>query len=101
MLTIPEMGIYFSLILFIIGFIGLVSRKNIIFMLISVEIMLNSANLAFLSASRMTGTIDGQVAVFFVMAVAACEAAVALALTIALYRARKSVETDDLKLLRG
>jgi NADH-quinone oxidoreductase subunit K len=63
--------------------------------------MLNAANLAFVSASALTNTIDGQVVMFFVMAVAACEAGVGLAMIISLYRSRASVEIDDLRMLRG
>jgi NADH-quinone oxidoreductase subunit K len=101
MLSLPELGIWFSLLLFIIGFLGVMCRKNIIFMLLGMELMLNGANLAFVSASKLTGTMDGQVVMFFVMAVAACEAAIGLALLIALYRRRGTIEADDLKLLRG
>jgi NADH-quinone oxidoreductase subunit K len=101
MLTLPEIGLYFSFLLFLVGLAGVMFRKNILFMMLSVEILLNAANLAFVSASRITGTIDGQVVMFFVMAVAACEAAVGLALIIALYRTKASIEADDLKALRG
>lgn len=101
MLSLPELGVYFSLVLFLLGFCCVMFRRNIIFMLLGMELILNGANLALVSASRLTGTVDGQVTMFFVMAVAACEAAVGLALLIALYRSRGSVEADDLKLLRG
>ncbi|KAB8028447.1 NADH-quinone oxidoreductase subunit NuoK [Fluviispira multicolorata] len=99
--SLPELGIYFSLLLFIVGLFGVMFRKNIIFMMLSVEIMLNAANLAFISASALTNTIDGQVVMFFVMAVAACEAGIGLALIISLYRAKSSIEIDDLRMLRG
>ncbi len=99
--SLPELGIYFSLLLFIVGIFGVMFRKNIIFMMLSVEIMLNAANLAFISASTLTNTIDGQVVMFFVMAVAACEAGIGLALIISLYRAKSSIEIDDLRMLRG
>lgn len=101
MLSLPEQGIYFSLLLFLIGFFGVMFRKGILFMMLSIEIMLNAVNLAFVSASVLTNTIDGQVIMFFVMAVAACEAGVGLALVISLYRARATVEVDDLRMLRG
>lgn len=101
MVSLPEMGIYFSLLLFLVGLFGVMMRKNIIFMMLSVEVMLNSANLAFVSASAATNTIDGQVSMFFVMAVAACEAGVGLAMIIALYRARATLEVDELRILRG
>ncbi|WP_222435725.1 NADH-quinone oxidoreductase subunit NuoK [Fluviispira vulneris] len=99
--SLPELGIYFSLLLFIVGIFGVMFRKNIIFMMLSVEVMLNAANLAFISASALTNTIDGQVVMFFVMAVAACEAGIGLALIISLYRAKSSIEIDDLRMLRG
>ena len=70
-------------------------------MMLSVEVMLNAANLAFISASTLTNTVDGQVVMFFVMAVAACEAGIGLALIISLYRAKSSIEIDDLRMLRG
>ena len=101
MLSLPELGLYFSLILFLIGLFGVMFRKGLLFIMLSVEIMLNAANLAFVSASILTNTIDGQVIMFFVMAVAACEAGVGLALVISLYRARATVEVDDLRMLRG
>lgn len=101
MLSLPELGIWFSIVLFLIGFFGVMCRKNIIFMMLGMELMLNGANLAFVSGSRLTGTMDGQVVMFFVMAIAACEAAIGLALLIALYRRRGTIEADDLKLLRG
>ena len=101
MLSLPEMGIYFAILLFIVGFLGIMCRKNILMMMLSVEVMLNAANLAFVSASRLTNTIDGQVVMFFVMAVAACEAGVGLALIISMFRSRATVEVDDLRMLRG
>jgi NADH-quinone oxidoreductase subunit K len=99
--TLPELGLYFSILLFIVGLFGVMFRKGILFMMLSVEIMLNAANLAFVSASSLTNTMDGQVIMFFVMAVAACEAGIGLALVVALYRARATVEVDDLRMLRG
>jgi NADH-quinone oxidoreductase subunit K len=98
---LPELGLYFSFLMFLVGLAGVMFRKNILFMMLSVEILLNAANLAFVSASRLTNTIDGQVVMFFVMAVAACEAAVGLAMIISLYRTKASIEADDLKALRG
>lgn len=99
--SMPEYGLYFSFLLFLIGLFTVMFRKNILVMMLGVEILLNAANLAFVCASKITGTIDGQVVMFFVMAVAACEAAIGLAMIISLYRAKASVEADDLKLLRG
>ena len=99
--SMPELGLYFSFLLFLVGLFTVMFRKNILLMMLGVEILLNAANLAFVCASKITGTIDGQVVMFFVMAVAACEAAIGLAMIISLYRAKASVEADDLKLLRG
>jgi NADH-quinone oxidoreductase subunit K len=99
--SMPELGLYFSFLLFLVGLFTVMFRKNILFMMLGVEILLNAANLAFVCASKITGTVDGQVVMFFVMAVAACEAAIGLAMIISLYRAKASVEADDLKLLRG
>lgn len=99
--SLPELGIYISLIMFIIGFIGMLCRKNIIFIMLSVELMLNAANLAFVSASSLTESLDGQVIMFVVIAIAACEAAVGLALIMALYRAKSTIEIDVLRILRG
>ena len=101
MLSLPEMGLYFSFLLFLVGLFIVMFRKNIIFMMLGVEILLNAANLAFVSASKITGTIDGQVVMFFVMAVAACEAAVGLAMVISMYRMKATIEADDLKQLHG
>lgn len=101
MLTLPEYGLYFALVLFGIGLAGVMFRKNIIFMMLGVELILNAANLAFVCASKITNTIDGQVAMFIVIGVAACEAAIGLAMIISLYRSKSTIEVDDLKLLRG
>lgn len=101
MLSLPELGIYFSLLMFLTGLFTVMCRKNILFMMLGIEIMLNSANLALVCASQITGTVDGQVVMFFVMAVAACEAAIGLAMIISLYRTKASIEADDFKLLRG
>lgn len=101
MLSLPELGIYFSILLFIVGLFAIMFRKGIIFIMLGVEIILNAGNLTLVSASKMNGTLDGQVVMFFVMAIAACEAAIGLAMIIALYRAKASVEADDLRLLRG
>jgi NADH-quinone oxidoreductase subunit K len=101
MLSLPELGLVFSVVLFLVGMAGVVFRSNILFMMMGIELLLNAANLAFISASRLVGNIDGQVIVFFVMAVAACEAAVGLALVMILHRSRSTSEADDLTLLRG
>lgn len=101
MLQIPELGIYFSIVTFFIGSLGLMLRKNILFMMLSLEVMLNAANLAFVSASILTGTIDGQVMMFFVIAVAACEAGIGLAFIVAMYRKNRTLDIDEFRMLRG
>lgn len=88
-------------ILFGIGVVGVLYRRDLIMILMSVELMLNAANLIFVAASRHVESVDGQIMVFFVMTVAACEAAVGLAMVIALYRRFGTVKTDFLRTLRG
>ncbi len=83
-----------SAILFAIGTAGVFLRRNLITILLSVEIMLNAANLTFVAFGRALGSVDGQIIVFFVVTVAAAEAAVGLAIVIALYRHRESLDPD-------
>ena len=83
-----------SAILFSIGTVGVFLRRNLITLLLSIEIMLNAVNLTFVAAGRYAGSVDGQIIVFFVMTVAAAEAAVGLALVIALFRHRESLNPD-------
>ncbi len=83
-----------SAILFAIGTSGIFLRRNLITMLLSIEIMLNAVNLAFVAFGRQLGTNDGQIITFFVMTVAAAEAAVGLALVIALFRHRESLNPE-------
>ena len=83
-----------SAILFSIGTAGVFMRRNLITILLSIEIMLNAVNLTFVAVDRFRGLIDGQIIVFFVMTVAAAEAAVGLALVIALFRHRESLNPD-------
>lgn len=90
-----------SFILFIIGTIGVVIRRNALIVFMSIELMLNAANIALVAFSRWQLISDGQVLAFFVMAVAAAEAAVGLAIVIALFRNRETVYLDDIKLLKG
>ena len=88
-------------VLFTIGAAGVFLRHNVITMLLSVEIMLNAVNLVFVAGGRYLGTVDGQVIVFFVMTVAAAEAAVGLAIIIALFRHRQTVDLSNINLLKG
>ena len=81
--------------LFAVGILGVACRRNILIMLLSVEIMLNAANLVLVGFSRVHGELSGQVFVFFAMVVAAAEVAVGLAIVIALFRLRKSTDVDD------
>ena len=83
-----------SAVLFAIGTAGVFLRKNLITILLSVEIMLNAVNLSFVAFGRQLGSVDGQIIVFFVMTVAAAEAAVGLAIVIGLYRHRESLNPD-------
>ncbi len=89
-----------SAILFSIGTIGVLIRRNAIVIFMCVEMMLNAVNLTFIALSRHLGNIDGQIFVFFVMTVAAAEAAVGLALMIAFYKNRESIDVEDIKLMK-
>ena len=89
-----------SAVLFAIGAGGVLLRRNIIVIFMSIEIMLNAVNLAFVALGRRLGSMDGQVIVFFVMTVAAAEAAVGLAIIISVFRNRETVNADELNLMR-
>jgi NADH-quinone oxidoreductase subunit K len=89
-----------SAIVFSIGVIGVLVRRNLIVVLMSIELMLNAVNLTFIAFSRFLGSMDGQVAVFFVMAVAAAEAVIGLAIVIAVFRHRQSVNPQEMQLLK-
>lgn len=90
-----------SAILFTIGVMGVLLRRNIIVIFMSIELMLNSVNLAFVTISKFIQHVDGQIFVFFIITVAAAEAAVGLALVIALYRHKQSTNSDDFNILKG
>jgi len=87
-------------ILFSIGTAGVFLRRNLITILLSIEIMLNAVNLTFVAVGRYLGTVDGQIITFFVMTVAAAEAAVGLALVISLFRHRETLSPDAFTTLR-
>ncbi|MGB6563467.1 MAG: NADH-quinone oxidoreductase subunit NuoK [Candidatus Binataceae bacterium] len=89
-----------SAVLFTIGVAGVLLRRNTIVIFMSIEIMLNAVNLAFVALGRRLGSMDGQVIVFFVMTVAAAEAAVGLAIIISVFRNRETVNADELNLMR-
>lgn len=86
--------------LFVVGALGFLLRRNAIIAFMSVELMLNAANLAFVTFARQHGGLDGQVATFFVMVVAAAEVVIGLAIIVAIYRARRSASVDDANLLK-
>lgn len=90
-----------SAVLFTIGVLGVLLRRNVIVIFLSIELMLNAVNLSLVAFSQHFGHVDGQVMVFFVMSVAAAEAAVGLAIVIALFRNTLSVNVDEINLLRG
>ena len=86
--------------LFTIGGVGVLVRRNAILVFMSVELMLNSVNLTLVTFSRINGTLDGQVMAFFVMVVAACEVVVGLAIIMSVFRSRGSASVDDVNLLK-
>jgi NADH-quinone oxidoreductase subunit K len=98
-----ELDWYLSLsaVLFTMGVLGVLLRRNAIVILLSVELMLNAVNLSLVAFSQAFGDVDGQILVFFVMSVAAAEAAVGLAIVIALFRNRETVNVDEIRLFRG
>lgn len=89
-----------SAVLFALGAIGVLVRRNVLVILMSVEMMLNAVNLAFIGFADYFKAVDGQMFVFFVMTVAAAEVAVGLALVIAIFRNRATVYVDDLNILK-
>ncbi len=96
----PVYYVALSAILFAIGVVGVLVRRNPLVIFMSIELMLNAANLAFVAFGRVHGSADGQVIVFFVMTVAAAEVAVGLAIIVAIFRARHRIDVDDLALMR-
>jgi len=90
-----------SAVLFVIGVLGVLLRRNAIVIFLSIELMLNAANLALVAFSQTFGDVNGQILVFFVMSVAAAEAAVGLAIIIALFRNKQTVNVDEISLFRG
>jgi NADH-quinone oxidoreductase subunit K len=94
-------AVVLSLILFSLGTLGVFLRRNVITVLMCIELMLNGVNLAFVAFSRAAGTLEGQVLVFFVMVVAAAEAAVGLAIVIALHRHKDTLDLDAFDVMKG
>jgi NADH-quinone oxidoreductase subunit K len=99
MIALPHYLILSALI-FAIGVIGVLIRRNLIVILMSIELMLNAVNLTFIAFSRYLGSTEGQVVVFFVMAVAAAEAVIGLAIIISVYRHRQSLDPQEMQLLK-
>jgi NADH-quinone oxidoreductase subunit K len=96
-----DLYIMLAAVLFVMGVLGVLIRRNAILVFMSVELMLNAGNLALVAFARQWGQADGQVFVFFVMTVAAAEVAVGLALIVAIFRSKKSISVDDLHQMQG
>ena len=96
----PANYLYLSALLFTIGAVGVVIRRNAIVVFMCIELMLNAANFSFVTFSRINGNLDGQVVAFFTMVVAACEVVVGLAIIVTIYRSRRSASVDDANLLK-
>lgn len=101
MIVTPGWYMALAAVLFVIGASGLLLRRNALVMFMSVELMLNAANLSFVAAGRELGILDGQVAVFFVMVVAAAEVVVGLAIIVTVFRRRATASVDELSGLKG
>ncbi len=96
----PGNFVALAVILFVIGAVGVLVRRNAIVIFMCVELMLNAVNLAFVAFARLHGAVDGQVIAFFVMVVAAAEVVVGLAILMAIFRTRRSASVDDANLLK-
>ncbi len=90
-----------SAVLFIIGILGVLLNRNALVMFMSLELMFNAGNLAFVTFARMYGGLTGQLVVFFVMTVAAAEVAIGLALMVEIFRRKRSIDMDDLNSMKG
>jgi NADH-quinone oxidoreductase subunit K len=95
----PVNYLYVASILFTIGAVGVVVRRNAIVVFMCVELMLNAANLAFVTFARINGNLEGQIVAFFTMVIAACEVVIGLAIIVTIYRSRRSASVDDASLL--
>ncbi|WP_203913694.1 NADH-quinone oxidoreductase subunit NuoK [Rhizocola hellebori] len=96
----PMWYIVLSAILFSVGAVGVLIRRNAIVLFMCIELMLNAANLALVTFSRINGTLDGQIMAFFVMVVAAAEVVIGLAIIMLIFRTRRSASVDDANLLK-
>ncbi|KAA0255690.1 NADH-quinone oxidoreductase subunit NuoK [Acidobacteria bacterium ACD] len=100
MAVAPEAYLAVGTLLFVLGLAGALLKRNAISIFLSIELMMNAVNLLFLTYARMRGDATGQMVVFFVIAIAAAEAAVGLAIFVALFRARRTVDVDKVNLLK-
>ena len=96
----PAHFVALAVVLFVIGAVGVLVRRNALVIFMCVELMLNAVNLAFVGFARMHGNLDGQVIAFFVMVVAAAEVVVGLAILMTIFRTRRSASVDDANLLK-
>ena len=96
----PDNYLYLSAVLFSLGALGVLVRRNAIVVFMSVELMLNASNLAFVTFARIHGNLDGQVVAFFVMVVAAAEVVIGLAIIMTIFRTRRSASVDEANLLK-
>jgi NADH-quinone oxidoreductase subunit K len=97
----PLSYVYLSAVLFVIGALGVLLRRNVVVVFMCVELMLNATNLCLVSFSRIHDNLDGQLLAFFTMVVAACEVVVGLAIIMSIFRTRRSTDVDDASLFRG
>ncbi|MGK5089861.1 NADH-quinone oxidoreductase subunit NuoK [Bdellovibrionota bacterium FG-2] len=96
----PWVVLAFCSAIFFIGFAGVLMRRNVIIIMMSIELMLNAVNLTFVTFSKQLNHMGGQMSVFFIITVAAAESAIGLGLVVAMFRTLRSVDTDQIKLLR-
>ncbi len=96
-----EHGLIFAAILFVLGLVGVLVRRNIVFMLMSIEVMLNAAGLAFVVAGARWGQVDGQIMFIFILTMAAAEVSVGLALVLQMYHSLKTLDADAASKMRG
>ena len=96
----PDHYLFLAALLFTIGALGVLLRRNAILVFMSIELMLNSVNLTLVTFSREKGTLDGQIMAFFVMVVAAAEVVIGLAIIMSIFRTRRSASVDDANLLK-
>lgn len=90
-----------SIIMFALGIIGFFIKKDLITQFLSIEVMLNAANLAFITFAKSASSLDGQIIVFFIITVAAAEVAIGLAIILLVYRQRKSIKSEDIQIMKG